>query len=89
MAKEWIEHLIMGVVCVIAFMIGFYSGYVKDKKEVQELFDESKRLHEDALASLDRANQHLADAKKLLNESKELNEQMKTELCGYERISSL
>jgi len=85
----WTESLIMGVVYVIVFMIGFYCGYVKDKKEVQKLFDASKRLNENARATLDKAEQHLAYAKKLLNESKELNEQMKTELCGCERIDSL
>lgn len=73
----WIESLTMGVVFVIVFMIGFYCGYVKDKKEVNMIFNDALRREKEARELCDKAERNLADAQNCLNESKELNEKMK------------
>lgn len=89
MAKEWIECLIIGIVFVIVYIIGFYCGYVKDKKEVNEIFDDAVRRNKEARELCDKAEQNLADAQNCLNEARKQNEEMKKELYGNERISGM
>ena len=82
MAKEWIECLIIGIVCVIVYIIGFYCGYVKDKEEVNKIFNDALRREQEARELCDKAERNLADAQNCLNEARKQNEEMKKELYG-------
>lgn len=87
---DWIDWAL--VVCGIAaaFGIGFYCGYVKDKKEVREMYLESREYYDkarkslsDAIGSLDKAEADLREAYQIRQEAKAHLDEAKEMICQW------
>lgn len=51
----WIDYLLLAFLAVMIFGAGFYCGYVKDKKEVDDVLREAKEYYGEAKKKLNEA----------------------------------
>lgn len=84
---DWINAIIAGVFGAGIWWFGFYCGYVKDKKEVQDLYDEALRISGKADRNLEAAKKCLDDAGNKLNEAKEIWKEAEERLKIFERMT--
>lgn len=68
----WV-NIANGIIAVIVFAVGYYCGYVKDKKEVGDFFREAKCYYEEA-------EKKLNEAQKLLDKAHDYYEETHAEL---------
>lgn len=54
----WV-NIANGIIAVIVFAVGYYCGYVKDKKEVRELYESAIEILDEAERIQGEANMHL------------------------------
>lgn len=71
----WIDWALAVCGIAAAFGIGFYCGYVKDKKEANDLHEEALRLNAETDRNLKAAQKALEDAEMKLNTAKGLWEE--------------
>lgn len=64
----WIDYVLLAFLGAMIFMIGFFCGYVKDKKEVDDVLREAKEYNgeaekkmNEALKLLDKAHNYYED----------------------------
>lgn len=69
----WIDYLLLAFLAVMIFVIGFFCGYVKDKKEVDDVLREAKEYNGEAEKRLNKAQ-------KLLDEVHDYYEEAHAEL---------
>ena len=77
---DWINAIIAGVFGAGIWWFGFFCGYVKDKKEVQDLYDEALRISGKADRNLEAAKKKLNEAQKLLDKAHDYYEETHAEL---------
>ena len=58
----WIDYLLLAFLAVMIFVIGFFCGYVKDKKEVDDVLREAKEYNGEAEKKLNEAQKLLDKA---------------------------
>lgn len=58
----WIDYLLLAFLAVMIFVIGFFCGYVKDKKEVDDVLREAKEYNGEAEKRLNEAQGFLDKA---------------------------
>jgi len=51
----WIDYVLLAFLAVMIFGIGFFCGYVKDKNEVRDYFQEAKEYYGEAEKRLNEA----------------------------------
>lgn len=54
----WIDYALLAFLAVMIFGIGFFCGYVKDKKEVDDFLREAKYYYEEAEKKLNEAQNY-------------------------------
>lgn len=69
----WIDYVLLAFLAVMIFGIGFFCGYVKDKKEVADDLRAVKECSEEA-------KKRLNEAQRLLNEAHDYYEETHAEL---------
>lgn len=69
----WIDYVLFAFPAVMIFGIGFFCGYVKDKKEVRDYFRGAKEYCEES-------EKKLNEAQRLLDEAHNYYEEVHAEL---------
>lgn len=69
----WIDYVLLAFLAVMIFGIGFFCGYVKDKKEVADDLRAAKEYCEEA-------EKRLNEAQKLLDKAHNYYEEVHAEL---------
>lgn len=64
----WIDYVLLVFLAVMIFGIGFFCGYVKDKKEVADDLRVAKEYSEEAEKSLNEAQRLLGEAQNYYEE---------------------
>ena len=75
----WIDYVLLVFLAVMIFGIGFFCGYVKDKKEVDDVLREAKEYNEEAEKSLNKAQELLHKAHAYYEETHAELERLKEE----------
>ena len=69
----WIDYVLLAFLAVMIFGVGFFCGYVKDKKEAFEWLREAKKYDEEA-------ERHLNEAKGMLDKAHNFYEEVDVKL---------
>lgn len=83
----WIDYVLLALLAVVIFGTGFFSGYVMDKKEARDFYEEALRISGEADRNLEAAKKCLDDAKNKLNEAKEIWKEAEERLKVFERMT--
>jgi len=74
----WIDYVLLAFLAAMIFVIGFFCGYVKDKKEVaddlrvaKEYSEEAEKRLNEAQGLLDKAHNYYAETNAELKRLKE------------------
>lgn len=75
----WIDYVLLAFLAVMIFVIGFFCGYVKDKKEVDDVLREAKEYNGEAEKRLNKAQKLLDKAHNYYEETHAELERLKEE----------
>lgn len=76
----WIDYVLLAFLAVMIFGIGFFCGYVKDKKEVSDFCREAKEYYGKAEKRLNKAQELLDEAQELLDKAQNYYDEVHAEL---------